>query len=73
MPTEKVTMAVVAFFHLSAALISKPTQARRRAVGTSDSLCVTCADDGPVGAYEVYDGAGFLLSVEPEKAGVQFL
>ena len=46
---------------------------RRRAVGTSDSLCVTCADDGPVGAYEVYDGAGFLLSVEPEKAGVQFL
>ena len=25
------------------------------------------------GAYEVYDGAGFLLSVQPEKAGVQFL
>jgi hypothetical protein len=36
-------------------------------------MCVTCADDGPVGAYEVYDGPGFLLSVEPEKAGVQFL
>ena len=37
------------------------------------SLCVDCADDGAVGAYEVYDGAGFLLSVQPEKAGVQFL
>ena len=40
MPTEKVTMAVVAFFHLSAALISKPTQARRRAVGISGCICV---------------------------------
>ena len=50
MPTEKVTMAVVAFFHLSAALISKPTQARRRAVDISGCMCVDYADDGPVGA-----------------------
>ena len=48
MPTFKVTMAVVAFFHLSAVLISKPIQALRRAVETSGSLCVDCADDGPL-------------------------
>ena len=29
-------------------------QARRRAVGTSDSLCVDCADDGPVDGLWCY-------------------